>query len=100
MRDQTAHRADLHCEEISGRNTLPVRLQKRRPRRALSSFGRRIDALFDHDRGQRTQHSLRVEKRRERQLECEKLQHGRDTRRLEWISCYERDLPAAASGCA
>lgn len=39
-------RYDFDREDVSGRDTIPVRLEKRRPRRALSPLRRGIDAVF------------------------------------------------------
>lgn len=49
LRYQTARRKDFDREEVSGRDTLPVRLQEGRPRHTLASFRRGIDTFFTQD---------------------------------------------------
>jgi hypothetical protein len=43
---QAAQGKDFDREEVSGRDTLPVRLEEGRPRRAFPPFRRGIDTLF------------------------------------------------------
>ena len=46
VRDQATQGENFDREEVSGRDNLPMRLEERRPRRAFSSLGRGIDAVF------------------------------------------------------
>src|SRR5437773_3161630 len=45
MRDQSPPRPHFNCQKVAGTQHLPVRFEKRRPRRASAALGRWLDAI-------------------------------------------------------
>ena len=51
LRDETPHRADFDAQEVGGRQTFPVSLQKRRPSGVCASLGSGLDPVISEDIG-------------------------------------------------
>jgi len=49
LRDETPHRTDFDAQEVGGRQTFPMSLQKRRPSRVCVSLGSGLDPVFPED---------------------------------------------------